>query len=153
MTVLARTATSSSISYSSAFAAAPDRIDILREKFFEQAIIDFLMYPEDVGRGNPLTGDYPEYTYTVDGNTYDTGYFKIPYTHPMVFDTVGYTFPAPGTSIIEYFWNFGDGDYAYGPVVTHTFRAPNASNQVILRVRDSKSREFFIGRRTYLIVP
>lgn len=153
MTVILRSATSSSISYSSASPSAADHIGILREKFFEQVIVDFIMYPTSTGRGNPLPPEFVEYIYSVDGNSYDTGYFKIPYTSQMTFDTVGYTFAAPGTSVIEYFWDFGDGAYAYGPVVTHTFRAPNAKNQVILRVRDSKNREFAIGRRTYLIVP
>jgi hypothetical protein len=41
--------------------------------------------------------------------------------------------------IQEYFWDFGDGFYAYGPVATHSYSIPSRVLSVLLRVTDSKA--------------
>jgi hypothetical protein len=52
--------------------------------------------------------------------------------------------------IQEYFWDFGDGFYAYGPVATHSYSIPSRVLSVLLRVTDSLGRVSYV-RKTLLL--
>lgn len=63
-----------------------------------------------------------------------------PKPYPKVDETVTFDASAStpnGGTIISYFWDFGDGEYAYGKIVTHKFTAPG-DYVVTLNVTDSE---------------
>lgn len=46
-----------------------------------------------------------------------------------------------GVTIKEYRWDFGDGNFGFGPTVTYTYRVANPTTQVSLTITDSFSRQ------------
>ena len=58
----------------------------------------------------------------------------------------------PGVSILEYFWDFGDGHTGYGPVVTHTYQIPDPNTAISLTVIDSLGREFSTSKALSLVI-
>lgn len=53
---------------------------------------------------------------------------------------------APGDSIREFRWDFGDGQIGYGQTVTHTYRASVPGLRCRLIVRDNHNRVVVAGR-------
>lgn len=49
-----------------------------------------------------------------------------------------------------YHWDFGDGEEGFGQTVTHTYKMPNPSAQVVLRVIDSQGRSTYTRQQLYL---
>lgn len=43
----------------------------------------------------------------------------------------------PGTSVVEYRWDFGDGEIGYGPTVTHTYQTAAPQTAAKLTVKDT----------------
>lgn len=60
--------------------------------------------------------------------------------------------PPPGISILEYFWDFGDGHTGFGPIVTHTYEVPDPTTSISLTVIDSLGREFSTSKALSLLV-
>jgi hypothetical protein len=58
----------------------------------------------------------------------------------------------PGVSVLEYFWDFGDGHTGYGPIVTHTYEVPDPNTAISLTVLDSLGREFSTSKALNLII-
>lgn len=97
---------------------------------------------------SPVSGT--PFTWTVGGNTYpyttqqdtivrpsDSRYAAVlTSTNTALTFTSSIVVP-PGMSAIEYRWNFGDGSFSYGPVVTHTYIAPSPQTAVSLVVTDN----------------
>lgn len=54
-------------------------------------------------------------------------------------------------TIIEYYWDFGDGSNAVGPVVTHTYRTANPSTMVHLRVTEDDGTRAYASMNPMLI--
>lgn len=63
-----------------------------------------------------------------------------------------HTIPPPGVSILEYFWDFGDGHTGHGPIVTHTYEVPDPTTSISLTVIDSLGREFSTSKALSLLV-
>lgn len=60
--------------------------------------------------------------------------------------------PPPGISILEYFWDFGDGHTGYGPIVTHTYEVPDPTTSISLTVIDSIGRAFSTSKALDLVI-
>jgi hypothetical protein len=60
--------------------------------------------------------------------------------------------PPPGISILEYFWDFGDGYTGHGPIVTHTYEVPDPNTAISLTVLDSLGREFSTSKALSLVI-
>jgi hypothetical protein len=60
--------------------------------------------------------------------------------------------PPPGITILEYFWDFGDGFTGHGPIVTHTYEVPDPSTSISLTVLDSLGREFSTSKALSLLI-
>jgi len=58
----------------------------------------------------------------------------------------------PGVSILEYFWDFGDGHTGYGPIVTHTYEVADPNMAISLTVLDSLGREFSTSKALSLVI-
>jgi hypothetical protein len=58
----------------------------------------------------------------------------------------------PGITILEYFWNFGDGHTGHGPIVTHTYEVPDPTTSISLTVLDSLGREFSTSKALSLLI-
>lgn len=58
----------------------------------------------------------------------------------------------PGITILEYFWDFGDGHTGHGPIVTHTYEVPDPTTSISLTVLDSLGREFSTSKALNLLV-
>ena len=58
----------------------------------------------------------------------------------------------PGVSILEYFWDFGDGHTGHGPIVTHTYDIPDPNTTISLTVLDSLGREFSTSKALSLVI-
>jgi hypothetical protein len=58
----------------------------------------------------------------------------------------------PGISILEYFWDFGDGHTGHGPIVTHTYEVPDPTTAISLTVLDSLGREFSTSKALSLLI-
>lgn len=48
----------------------------------------------------------------------------------------------PGVTVLEYFWDFGDGHTGHGPTVTHTYEVADPDTGISLTVLDSLGREW-----------
>ena len=108
-----------------------------------EAVIDF-----------SWTGQSGAVTFAVGGNSYpyarqfdnvarpaSDGRYASLYTatnQALVF-TASVTIPA-GVTIKEYRWDFGDGNFGYGPTVGYTYRVANPTTQVSLTITDNFSR-------------
>ena len=62
-----------------------------------------------------------------------------PTHHPIQFDASD-SFDPDG-EIVSYYWDFGDGSTAIGPVVEHEFEASNINYHVVLTVTDDSGDE------------
>lgn len=58
----------------------------------------------------------------------------------------------PGITILEYFWDFGDGHTGHGPIVTHTYEVPDPTTSISLTVLDSLGRQFSTSKALSLLV-
>jgi len=65
--------------------------------------------------------------------------------------TRGRVIPPPGVSILEYFWDFGDGHTGYGPTVTHTYEVADPDTEISLTVLDSLGREWSTSKTLSLV--
>lgn len=79
-------------------------------------------------------------TYTLAGNSYPPAgtrfeAFFTPVNQVITF--VAQVVMPPGINAVEHHWNLGDGTIKYGSTTTHTYRIPNTSLSVTLRVTDS----------------
>jgi PKD domain len=66
--------------------------------------------------------------------------------------TQGRVTAPPGITILEYFWDFGDGFTGHGPIVTHTYEVPDPTTSISLTVLDSLGREFSTSKALSLLV-
>lgn len=57
----------------------------------------------------------------------------------------------PGVTILEYFWDFGDGYVGYGPTVTHTYEVVDPDTEISLTVLDSLGREWSTSKALNLV--
>jgi PKD domain len=87
-------------------------------------------------------GDKYEFTYTVVDT--EVEFFATKSDKPHVIAPVGVT-------ILEYFWDFGDGTTAMGPSVVHTYRVPDPEIEVKLTVVDSRDLRWSIARPLNLV--
>lgn len=53
-------------------------------------------------------------------------------------------------SSVEHYWTFGDGTFSYGSTVTHTYKVPNQSTQVVLRITDNKGSRYYTRQQLYV---
>jgi hypothetical protein len=72
--------------------------------------------------------------------------------HVVEGKTQSHVIPPPGVSILEYFWDFGDGHTGHGPIVTHTYEVPDPTTSISLTVLDSLGREFSTSKALSLLV-
>ena len=59
--------------------------------------------------------------------------------------------PPPGVTILEYFWDFGDGHTGHGPTVTHTYEVADPDTEISLTVLDSLGREWSTSKALSLV--
>ena len=59
--------------------------------------------------------------------------------------------PPPGVTILEYFWDFGDGHVGHGPTVTHTYEVADPDTAISLTVLDSLGREWSTQKALSLV--
>ncbi len=59
--------------------------------------------------------------------------------------------PPPGVTILEYFWDFGDGHVGHGPTVTHTYEVADPDTAISLTVLDSLGREWSTSKALSLV--
>lgn len=59
--------------------------------------------------------------------------------------------PPPGVTILEYFWDFGDGHVGHGPTVTHTYEVADPDTEISLTVLDSLGREWATSKALGLV--
>lgn len=59
--------------------------------------------------------------------------------------------PPPGVTILEYFWDFGDGHVGHGPTVTHTYDVADPDTEISLTVLDSLGREWSTSKALSLV--
>lgn len=60
--------------------------------------------------------------------------------------------PPPEVTILEYFWDFGDGHTGHGPIVTHTYEVPDPTTSISLTILDSLGREFSTSKALSLLI-
>ena len=63
----------------------------------------------------------------------------------------GHVTPPPGVTILEYFWDFGDGFVGYGPTVTHTYEVADPDTEISLTILDSLGREWSTSKALSLV--
>jgi hypothetical protein len=120
-------------------------------------------YFEQGGPTGAVTYDGDTYPYAPlpsdrgDDYRYELG--TTPVFLAVVFDAIGQTHPSnpkvitpPGVSILEYFWDFGDGATGYGPVVTHTYEVADPTTSISLRVLDSLGRSYSASKSLSLVI-
>ena len=59
--------------------------------------------------------------------------------------------PPPEVTILEYFWDFGDGHVGHGPIVTHTYEVADPDTAISLTVLDSLGREWSTQKALSLV--
>lgn len=59
--------------------------------------------------------------------------------------------PPPGVTILEYFWDFGDGHVGHGPTVTHTYEVADPDTEISLTILDSLGREWSTSKALGLV--
>jgi hypothetical protein len=91
------------------------------------------------------------YTYTAGTVTYTTTE-KYTATNTLITFTATVALPnvPAGLAIIEYYWDFGDGNFSYGNPATHTYKLSGLSPQAVLRVTDNYGRQWFCRKQIYL---
>lgn len=72
--------------------------------------------------------------------------------HTVESKVQSHVIPPPGVSILEYFWDFGDGHTGHGPIVTHTYEVPDPTTSISLTVLDSLGREFSTSKALSLLI-
>ena len=72
--------------------------------------------------------------------------------HVVKGKTEPHVIPPPGISVLEYFWDFGDGHTGHGPIVTHTYEVPDPNTAISLTVLDSLGREFSTSKALSLVI-
>ena len=132
----------------------PAPLDVICDFYFEQAgpagsaIYDGDKYPYP-----PLPSD--------KGSDYRYAWGTTPILlaatfHAQAFTVEGkvqpHVIPPPGVTILQYFWDFGDGFTGFGPTVTHTYEVPDPSTSISLTVVDSLGREFSTSKPLSLVV-
>lgn len=88
------------------------------------------------------------YSYTVGGQSFPYGSTPPSYQYSAN-TTLTFTanvVVAYGVTILEYFWNFGDGIEAYGSVVDHVYTATSPETRVTLCVTDNYRRRVCAGQ-------
>ncbi len=65
--------------------------------------------------------------------------------------TKGHVTPPPGVTILEYFWDFGDGFVGHGPTVTHTYEVADLDTEISLTILDSLGREWSTSKALGLV--
>lgn len=82
--------------------------------------------------------------YPTSGPTYYYAQVGVPITFTGTFNGFGLGQP------LEWRWDFGDEEIAFGPTATHTYKAPNLTGQVVLRVIDDLNRKTYARLSMYL---
>lgn len=89
----------------------------------------------------------PEYTYP---NGRASGAYKTPADMPITF-SASYTSGADAdVYAVAYEWSFGDGTYATGPTVTHSYSLVNPNVRVSLCITDDMGVKRCVGRQLLL---
>lgn len=104
--------------------------------------------PKELEVGLNTNYETDPYVYTVGGTPYyPTDAWLTPPNQPVTF-TANVVEPV-GVNATEYYWTFGDGFDAYGPIVSHTYLVPTPHTQVVLRVTDNLGRTYYVRRQMY----
>lgn len=102
--------------------------------------VDFTWSPSGLAASFTVGGTTFPYTHQQDGVTRasDSRYLivTVPSNTPITFTAI--TDAPQGIIILEYNWDFGDGQTGYGPVVTHEYRTVSPQTQAVLRVLDNR---------------
>lgn len=129
-------------------------LPVICDFFFEQTgPPGIATYDGDIFPYPPLPSD--------KGNDYRYAWGTTPVFLPVEFFGTAHTvegkiqphvIPPPEISILEYFWDFGDGHTGYGPIVTHTYQVADPTISISLTVLDSLGREFSTSKALSLVI-
>lgn len=104
----------------------------------ERPSLDFTWTPGGGG------GD-PTYSYPGGANS---GAKRAPANTEITFTAA--TLTSPGTNVVAYAWDFGDGTTGHGPVAKHTFTAVNVHLRVTLCITDNHGDRHCCGHQMML---
>jgi hypothetical protein len=110
--------------------------------------VDFDWTPKSVPLSYSVGGNTYPYSTQQDAVSRTSDDRYIAYTTPtntLLTFTALVTIPFDVT-VIEYKWDFGDGNIGYGATATHTYSAAAPQTQATLIVTDSNSRISFNNR-------
>lgn len=98
----------------------------------------------------------PAFTWTPPGPLYvypngrSSGVSKAQALVPLTFIATYTSNSDPSVSAVRYDWDFGDGTYGSGPVVTHTYGVANPGVRVSLCITDNLGVRRCIGNQLLL---
>lgn len=129
-------------------------LPVICDFFFEQTgPTGSATYDGDIYPYPPLSSD--------KGSDYRYAWGTTPVFLPVEFFAIAHTvkgkvqthvIPPPEVTILEYFWDFGDGHTGHGPIVTHTYEVPDPTIAISLTVLDSLGREFSTSKALSLLI-
>lgn len=93
-----------------------------------------------------------QYSYVAGVTTYNPiGAYYTAVNTTITF-TAAVTFYDAARSVVEYYWDFGDGISGWGSPATHVYKTGvvNKHVQAVLRVTDDLGRQYFNRKQMYL---
>jgi hypothetical protein len=128
---------------------------LFAQNTFEDTINSPALPPPQVAPSFDFVPKGAVFTYVAGQNSYvpvdgaGNFYYYVSTGNAVTF-TASVAIPSGDISILEYYWDFGDGGTGYGSPVAHTYKAGNLNIQCVLRVTDNYGRRFYFRKQMYV---